>query len=401
VYGLGASAAGDLIMYDAACTRARAEAITVTPPANRPPVVDPGGPYSTAEGDVLTFDAGHSADPDGDPLATYAWNFGDGSTGTDARPTHSYADNGTYTVSLTVTDARGASGTGTTTATISNVAPRGTFSAPSTVLENAKLLLSIGAVVEPGAADRLEYAFDCGDGRGYGSWTTTNNRPCTPADNGTLTLRGKIRDDDGGESQYAATLLVQNVAPTATFNLVTPVNEGSPYSVGLSKPTDAAADLATLRYAFDCGTGTGYGAFGSSASVNCPGPDGPWTYAVKAKIIDKDGSSSEYSGTSTILNVPPSVDGPRIASQAKQSLELGISFSFTDQGNADALPTGGWRYTIFWGDGTATVGDGLPAQMIFGNHRYPIAGKYSVRVEVMDKDGGVGSSRQPLSVKIG
>lgn len=35
------------------------------------------------------------------------WNFGDGSTSTDLSPTHSYADPGLYSVSLTVTDSRG------------------------------------------------------------------------------------------------------------------------------------------------------------------------------------------------------------------------------------------------------------------------------------------------------
>jgi len=38
---------------------------------------------------------------------TYAWDFGDGTTSTDANPVHSYKTDGTYTVSLKVTDDRG------------------------------------------------------------------------------------------------------------------------------------------------------------------------------------------------------------------------------------------------------------------------------------------------------
>ncbi|WP_408647178.1 PKD domain-containing protein [Tessaracoccus coleopterorum] len=54
-----------------------------------------------------TFDASGSEDPDGS-IVSYAWAFGDGSTGTGPNPGHTYAQAGTYQVSLTVTDNRGA-----------------------------------------------------------------------------------------------------------------------------------------------------------------------------------------------------------------------------------------------------------------------------------------------------
>ena len=38
---------------------------------------------------------------------SYEWDFGDGSTSTDAQPSHAYKSDGTYTVSLKVTDDRG------------------------------------------------------------------------------------------------------------------------------------------------------------------------------------------------------------------------------------------------------------------------------------------------------
>jgi len=38
---------------------------------------------------------------------TYAWDFGDDSTSTEKSPVHTYAKKGTYTVTLTVTDAQG------------------------------------------------------------------------------------------------------------------------------------------------------------------------------------------------------------------------------------------------------------------------------------------------------
>ena len=56
----------------------------------------------------VTFDASLSTDSDGS-IASYAWNFGDGSTGTGALAKHAYAIDGSYTVTLTVTDDRGLS----------------------------------------------------------------------------------------------------------------------------------------------------------------------------------------------------------------------------------------------------------------------------------------------------
>jgi PKD repeat protein len=402
--GLGTSTAGDRIMYDAACTRVHAEAVSVTPPANRAPVADAGGSYTGREGVTITFDGGHSSDPDGDALVAYAWDFGDGGTSTETRPSHSYADNGSFTVSLTVTDARGASSTvATTTATVANVAPSGTFTAPSTAPENAKLTLSILSAIDPGSADVVQYAFDCGDGKGYGVWTATNNRPCTPADNGTLILRGKVRDDDGGENEYSATIAVQNANPTATLGVASPVNEGSSsfYTISLSRPSDAAGDLPTLRYAFDCGTGSNYGAFSSLASANCPAPDGPRQYTVRAKIIDKDGGSSEYVGSASVLNVAPSVFPPWLHNPigSKPGLDVIISFVFTDPGTTDAVGANGWQFTVVWGDGT-TSGNSFPGVEFFVSHHYNQAGNYKVNVEVRDKDGGIGTSKT-LSIKVG
>jgi len=64
----------------------------------------------------VAFDASASADPDG-TISRYRWDFGDNTTGSAVTATHSYVAVGTFTVTLRITDNRGATATATRTVT--------------------------------------------------------------------------------------------------------------------------------------------------------------------------------------------------------------------------------------------------------------------------------------------
>ena len=77
--------------------------------ANPPPAIVSGPTATPAAGVVgqnIMFSA-FAASAHGAPAA-YAWNFGDGTSGTGASPLHAYGVAGNYTVTLTVTDANNA-----------------------------------------------------------------------------------------------------------------------------------------------------------------------------------------------------------------------------------------------------------------------------------------------------
>ncbi|WP_049575985.1 PQQ-dependent sugar dehydrogenase [Streptomyces sp. SBT349] len=81
-----------------------------------------GDPTSGAAPLAVQFSSEGSTDPDGDTLS-YAWDFGDGATSTEAAPSHTYTENGDYTADLTVTDAAGLTASASVQVSVGNTAP--------------------------------------------------------------------------------------------------------------------------------------------------------------------------------------------------------------------------------------------------------------------------------------
>ncbi|MEM3486407.1 MAG: PKD domain-containing protein [Candidatus Methanomethyliaceae archaeon] len=68
-------------------------------------------------GEEILFDASASVDPDG-KIEAFRWDFGDGNRGSGEVVIHAYFEPGAYTVTLTVTDDRGATDTAEATITV-------------------------------------------------------------------------------------------------------------------------------------------------------------------------------------------------------------------------------------------------------------------------------------------
>ena len=66
---------------------------------------------------MCDFNGSASSDADG-TISSYAWNFGDGTTGTGVTTSKVYSSGGTRNVTLTVTDDKGATGTVTKPVTL-------------------------------------------------------------------------------------------------------------------------------------------------------------------------------------------------------------------------------------------------------------------------------------------
>ena len=131
---------------------------------NTPPVADAGGNRTANEGDTVVFDGTGSYDTE-DALFRYVWGFHDGSSVDNASSSRSYPQDGTFPVSLTVTDTAGSLASDEIQVAVSNVAP--------TVLTATDLTGAVGAKLDfaatfsdLGSLDVHTAIVDWGDGAG-------------------------------------------------------------------------------------------------------------------------------------------------------------------------------------------------------------------------------------------
>ena len=150
-------------------------------------------------------------------------------------------------------------------------------------------------------------------------------------------------DSDGDSTTTTFELVVNNVAPAATFENDGPVDEGSAFTLSLTGPSDpSGADTnAGFEYAFDCGDGNGYSPWSGDHTLACPTRD-DGLRAVKGKIKDKDDGETEYSATVTVLDL-----GPTAAFEwAPEPQEEGSATSFADKSTSapDAIVAWAWDF---------------------------------------------------------
>lgn len=155
--------------------------------------------------------------------AFWQWNFGDGASSTTANPSHIYATAGTYSVTLSVTNAGGCTDSVTQQVTV-NPSPTPDAGPPVSICEGASTTLS-------------------GSGGGSYQWTpggtSTSSLTVSPAQTQTYLL--EVTSANGCVASDSVIVTVQP-PPVLVVSPVVDVCEGSPVTVSVS--TSTAVDYA-------------------------------------------------------------------------------------------------------------------------------------------------------------
>ncbi|RZI91607.1 MAG: PKD domain-containing protein, partial [Microbacterium sp.] len=155
---------------------------------------------SDANGLAVAFDGTGSEAADGATITGYEWNFGDGDTSTAAKPNHTYSANGTYAVTLTVTDSTGARSTAATASlTVAHVAPTARFDATATGFDVAVN----GSASTAASGASLTYQWTWGDDSAAGSGATATH---TYGAEGSYDITLKVTDSKGATDSVTKTV---------------------------------------------------------------------------------------------------------------------------------------------------------------------------------------------------
>jgi PKD repeat protein/glucose/arabinose dehydrogenase len=317
--------------------------VTVGGAANAPPTVEAGADVTSGPAPLaVQFDA-TGDDPDGpEGDLVYAWDFGDGGASFERRPRHVYMEPGTYTATVTVEDAGGASATDTVQITVGDPPGNRAPSVDAAALPGsgpAPLEVLFTAEGTDPDGDELTYEWDFGDGSDEATGASVSH---TYTAAGTYTATVTASDGNGGTDTAEVQVVVgnppANQAPTVQA-AADPSSGAAPLTVRFSSAA-RDPDGDPLLYVWSFGDGGQAGGASATHTYGAPG-----TYTATVTVTDPDGAT----GTATVQVTVTGVQGlslPPLGGFAPQPEVAGTLAAVRKPSSVRAFRMRGLRLTI-------------------------------------------------------
>jgi large repetitive protein len=205
-------------------------------------------PASPQDHQDVFFDASTSSAPGNNPIVSYAWDFGDGATGSARTATHSYDVAGTYFARLTISDGIGRTASTTQPVNVGQGSePTASFTvSPSS--QSAPLINEVvnfnGSASRPAAGRTIQsYSWDFGDGSQRTTTSALTTHDFAAAGDYTVTL--SVTDDAGRVGNTTRDVRVFSDAPIADFTF-SPASPLAPATVLFNAAISIAAPGRTI-----------------------------------------------------------------------------------------------------------------------------------------------------------
>ena len=198
---------------EAGNTNTQTRSFTIT--TNEKPAADFSyNPLNPTDTQTIHF-TDNSDDTDG-TIVNYTWNFGDGNTSHLENPTHKYEDNGTYTVTLTVTDDKGATDTISKQIEVLNEPPTAYFKYEPTdkVKINEEVVFTDESTDKDGTI--VNYTWNFGDG----NLSYEKNPTHKYGKDGAYTVTLTVTDNDGATDEATLTITVEKEQATSVLPII-------------------------------------------------------------------------------------------------------------------------------------------------------------------------------------
>lgn len=242
------------------------------------------------------FDASTSIPALGTSITSFAWTFGDGSTGSGITPIHRFAA-GTWTVTLTVTDSNGLAASSSKAVTVAiGAVPTADFTfSPSTPDVNQEILFN-GGLSRAGPGHTI-VRYDWNFGSGAPRSGVTQSKSYDTADTYSVTLT--VTDEVGQTAQSTKSVTVGG-GLIADFTM-SPTNPTSGTQVNYNgSSSTAAAGTTIVLYSWDFGDGDTASGPSPTATNTYPVSATSVTYTVRLTVTDSTGRTATTTKTLTV-----------------------------------------------------------------------------------------------------